>query len=220
MRFRVRQLPLPLLALLALPAALGTGACSFDADLSGTSFQCTPANPHCPAGQTCVVDHCAAAPGTPDAPLAGPDAGPCDLAAQAPRNDRCDQAIVLGAAVSASGGTTVYGTTVGYADDLHPAIIATCSGVLEQGPDAVYAVDAQAGQTLTVDLSPLGFDGGIYLLDACSGSATCLGGKDVTGSGTPESHAFSIATTGRYYLVVDASAAAASGCFVLHVHLA
>lgn len=204
--------------------ALALAACGLSPDYDGTSFRCPPTARRCPDGYTCVADRCV--PLAADAPP-GPDAPPdapvdvCARAAVAPDNDRCADAIDITGAASAPAGATLYGDTTGYAADLNPAIIATCTGAPTPGPDAIYRLDAAAGATVELELTPVDWDGAIYLLDACTTSATCLGGHDDLAVGTIETRSISIATAGTYYVIVDSrlTNATGRGCFTLRVRL-
>lgn len=207
-------------------------ACALDVDHRGTHYLCP--DERCPAGFHCVggvcVEEDAGGPGPVDAG-AGADASPidappgidapltiCELAALASDNDRCVEAIDVTAAALA-GGTTVYGDTTSYADNLDPAIPATCTGSPESGPDAIYQLAVQAGDQVHVDLTPEDWNGALYVLDDCASSATCLDGSDGLGVGTQESLDVTPTVAGTLYLVVDSSATSSAGCFVLDVQV-
>lgn len=200
---------------IALALALAA-ACGFDADYGGTMLRCPPGAPTCPAGFTCVAEVC-----TPTgASDGGVDASACALAALAPDNDTCATAIDLTAAALAPGGATAYGDTTGYAADLAPATLPGCTETVEPGPDAVYRLTLAAGDDVTIALAPSSHDAGFYLIDACSLTATCVGGADSPGAGGQEQRTLTVASAGTYYLVVDASTASAAGCYTLTVAIA
>lgn len=200
---------------LAVAAACLSG-CSFDADYGGTSLACPPSSPRCPDGYTCVNQVCTR-DGTTDAgdatDTSGADAGTCDLAAAEGTRDTCGQARDLTAAASAAGGTRVHGNTSGYANDLTPSTLPDCTTSPEPGPDGIWRVSVTAGQTLTVTFSPEGWSGDVYVIDACTSTATCEGGGPMFSpvSVTP--------TAGTYYIVVDSRMAGAAGCYALDVAL-
>jgi hypothetical protein len=201
-------------------AVVGASACKPDANYDDTHFRCPAESPECPDGFSCIAGFCER--DGPDA--AGPDGAPdatpdvCELAAQAPDNDLCSGAIDLTTAALTPAGATAYGDTTGYASNLNPPIIATCTGAMNPGPDAIYRVDAAANGTLAVTLTPTDWDGAVYVLDGCSGSATCLGGDDQGGDGSIDTDAISV-TPGTYYVVVDSQQPGRAGCFTLHVEL-
>lgn len=216
-----RQLLLVLLAL--------TTSCAFEGSYAGTSFKCPTGE--CPTGFQCVAAVCQptsasdagpadAAP--PDgAPATDASSGPdaaltvCQRAALAAPSDRCSQAIALPGASSASG-VTVYGDSTGYTNDLAPTIPATCSGAFESGPDALYTVTTTAGQRITATLTTEGWDGALYILAACSSSATCVKGANSIGTGS-EMVSVVPPSAGTYHIVVDATAATSAGCYTLDV---
>jgi hypothetical protein len=199
--------------------------CGLDPDYAGTEFRCPPESPSCPPGFACVAEVCrpigggdAAVDAAGDASIDGPiDA--CTAAMQAPDNDRCSGAIDVTAAAIQPAGATVYGDTTGYANDLSPAIIATCTGAPNPGPDAIYRVDAPAGAQIMLELVPEDWDGAVYLLDGCAAAASCLGGGDGMGVGTIETATISAPSARTYYVVVDSQATTRAGCFTLRVRL-
>ncbi len=201
---------------------LGTAAsCHVDAEDCSTRYQCLD---RCPCGQRCKDGRCVdpSEPGpdgghAPDASDPGDaNLGVCERAAQADANDECADAIDLTGALAA-GSVTVYGDTRGYDADLSPSTLPDCTESPELGPDAVYRIDLEAGDTLAAELGPEGgWNAAIYLLDACSGLAGCVGGSDGPG-GAVETFDLTVPETGTYYLVVDASVAGSAGCFTLVV---
>lgn len=195
--------------LLALAAALAS--CSFDGDYDGTALSCPTTSPTCPPGFTCVAERCTRATDGPPGD-AGPDASVCELAAQVNDNDTCGTSRDLTADALAPGGTRAYGDTAGYANDLTPTSLPDCTGFQEPGPDAVYRLELVAGDTVHLELTPEGWTGAIYLIDACTGMATdtCLGG-----AGSFSEEIIEIQTAGTYFVVVDAPTAGAAGCFTL-----
>lgn len=204
-------------------ATVAAAGCGLSPRYDDTHFRCPAESPDCPDGFTCIAGRCEPI-GAADAPTTGdgaPDATTdvCTLAQQAPNNDLCSGAIDVTTAARAAGGATVYGDTTGYASNLNPAIIATCTGAMNPGPDAIYRVDATANDTITVTLTPTDWDGAVYVLDACSGSATCLGGDDQSPAGSIDMDAITVTATATYYVVVDSQQPARAGCFTLHVEL-
>jgi hypothetical protein len=209
-----------------LASAAIVGGCGLDPDYGNTEFQCPAESPDCPPGFTCQAGVCRPTTG-PDASVDGSDDdapidGPldvCALAMQAADNDQCSAAIDLTAQAVQPAGATVYGDTTGYASELNPAIIATCTGAPNPGPDAIYRVDAPAGAQVMLELAPEDWDGAVYLLDGCAAAASCLGGDDGMGVGAVDSATIAVTSAGTYYVVVDSQAAARAGCFTLRVRI-
>ncbi|MBZ0238973.1 MAG: hypothetical protein K8M05_42070 [Deltaproteobacteria bacterium] len=205
---------------LAVVAAAGLTGCAFDADYAGTSLRCPASSPRCPDGYTCVDEVCTragatdAGDGDGDAPDAsGADAGVCDLAAAEGTRDTCGQARDLTAAASAAGGTRVHGNTTGYANDLTPSTLPDCTTSPEPGSDGIWRITVTAGQTLAVTFSPEGWSGDVYIVDACTATATCEGGGPMFSSVSVTPAA------GTYYIVVDARTPSEAGCYHLDVAL-
>jgi hypothetical protein len=161
---------------------------------------------------------------TPDAATAAPDATPppdavalstCEAAALMPDNDACGDAIDLTSLMTA-GAVVVHGDTSGYADTTEPPTSCT-SGWSQDGPDAVYRIDASVGDRIDVTLVPEGFDGSIYLLMDCANPGSCLAGTDA-GSGTAvETLSHTAVADAPHYLVVDSYRAGEDGCFTLTI---
>lgn len=96
----------------------------------------------------------------------------------------------------------VHATTAGLVDDLGSDL--PCLDWSLTGPDAVFALDAFAGEPLTLRLSAPTFDGALYILGDCGDATTALHCADDGLSGQDESLTFDPAATGRYWVVVDA----------------
>jgi hypothetical protein len=206
-------IPLRAVAAAAVATAAATGglaACGFDADYSDTRLLCPPSSPRCPPGYTCAAGVCTTGADDGGPGDAGPDASVCELAMSQPDNDGCGAAIDLTAAALAAGGTIAYGDTTGYASDLTPSTLPDCTMSPEPGPDAIYRLTLAAGDSLAVTLSPDGWTGHVYVTDACTGTAACQGGAAAFSPLTVP-----ITTAGTYYVVVDAPASGAAGCFAL-----
>lgn len=204
--------------MLVVVAAAGLTACSFDADYGGTNLRCPPSSPRCPDGYTCVNEACTTnvgGDGGTDGAIDASDAVPstCDLAVGEGTRDICGQARDLTAAAALAGGTTVYGNTTGYANDLTPSTLPDCTTSPEPGPDAIWRVTIAAGQTLAVTFSPDGWNGDVYIINACTQTATCVEGGPMF---TPITV---MPPAGTYYIVVDSRGAAVAGCFSLDVEI-
>lgn len=222
---------------LAIAYVLLVTACNFSPDYGNSSYHCSngvcPAGFHCGSNQVCVRDGVAdaardassaadaaaadasAADAAADA-AAGVDAGVCEQAAAAADNDSCTSPpINLSTAAKTSAGATAYGNTTKYANNQTlPNVM--CTGSTTAGPDAYYEIDMTAGQTVTVTLSPQGWNGAVYLLDQCAVAANCLAGDDEMPN---DSFSYKATTDGSYFLVVDGPSSADSGCYTLHVRV-
>jgi hypothetical protein len=187
--------------------ALAASACRIHTpDFDDTVFSCSTEEPDCPGGQTCVVDVCME--------LTEPDAAIEEC--QPADNDACGDAANVTAAALA--GTTLRGDTTGYANDLVPSVLPGCTESPEPGPDAIYRIDALAGDMLHATLTPEGWNSALYLIDGCSGTAGCLGGDDQGGSSIDEA-TIAITADDTYFLVVDSSSASGAGCYALQLEL-
>ncbi|HUH01878.1 MAG TPA: PPC domain-containing protein, partial [Kofleriaceae bacterium] len=141
----------------------------------------------------------------------------CIEAQSQPNSDACADAIDL-TADATSGGALIYGDTSSYTNYLEPDSACT-DGFGLDGPDAMYKVDATAGQTIAATVTPSGntFDVGMYILNDCASATPCLAGTDdVAGTG-PESLSYLVPTTGTYYIIVDSYVPSANGCYGLQV---
>lgn len=122
-------------------------------------------------------------------------------------NDVCATAFDVGT------GGTFNGSLIDYVDDYEPE---TCISFGAPGPDAVWSINAVAGQVLTASMTG-GFDSSLYVVSDCSDIAgTCGDGSD---SGLIETINYTIPTDGIYYIITDAYSANASGTFSLTVDL-
>lgn len=150
---------------------------------------------------------------------AHPFLGVCQEAALLPKNDTCDTAIDLTTDAQKPNGVTTYGDTrMYYQNDLEP--VTSCAGpFIHDGFDAIYTVLLMTGETLTVTVTPLDFDVSVYLLEACSSSATCAKGRDAAFYGEPETLAFTALAEKTYFLVVDSFSDTESGCYTLHASI-
>jgi len=94
------------------------------------------------------------------------------------------------------------------ASDDHEAAAGACPGVGwpmgDGAPDHVYRVKANATDLHTFTLEPEpGFDGALYVLDACGEQSTCLGGADLNGDGEKERLSLSLEAGDEVLVVVD-----------------
>ena len=97
----------------------------------------------------------------------------------------------------------VGGSTAGAGRDLDPG--PGCAGGFPlPGPDLAYSLFLAAGDTLHARLTPVGWDGALYLLDACGdGPPGCLSGADAALVSGVESLSWEAAEDGMVLLVVD-----------------
>lgn len=170
----------------------------------GTAADAAPGRVDAAPGQ--VVDaepgaRADATPATPDAMLAAPDT--------------CAAARDLTDAAGAAGGATVTGDTTGYANDTQPP--GSCTGFTPDGPDAIYAVDAVAGETIVASVASAGWDVSLFIAATCAFDAACLIGAD--SGGATEAVQWTVAATGTYYVVVESWDPGAFGAYTLSVEL-
>jgi hypothetical protein len=216
------------LTLSVVVAVASLTACRFDVDYGQTSYAC-PGQGRCPPGYVCVAEVCVAegadadagdggdAPSADAAPDASGDAGVCERAALRPSSNTCAMVAQndLSAAAREPGGITVHGDTTDYSNDLMVPNT-TCTLTTTAGPDAVYRIDAVAGETLTATLTPEGWDSVLFIAaPSCSG-ASCVTGVD---SAEPEVLTYQFGADGLHYLVVTGKITADAGCYTLHVEL-
>jgi hypothetical protein len=150
---------------------------------------------------------------TPPVDAAEPDAMPPTAV------DTCNQALDLTTAAITPAGAMVTGDTTGYINDVEPPT--TCTGYGPDGPDALYRVEATAGQTITATVTPTGpgWDTSIYVTQTCVLAATCLAGADASAGSDPETVTWSVTGAGTYYVVVDSYLPSVYGPYSLHVRL-
>jgi len=181
--------------------SLPDGARTFDAP----GFPDAPAGtPDAPAG------HPDAAPGTPDASVPTADAAPLG------NGDTCATANDISSLATQAGGYTFNGDLTGLANDIQPSN--GCTGFTNDGPDAVFIVTAQAGQTISASMS-CAWDCAVEITSDCTFDANCVAGADNT-AGTvqqTESTSYVAPTTGTYYVIADSWDAGAYGPYSLTV---
>lgn len=128
-----------------------------------------------------------------------------------PTADRCIDPIVL-----TSGGTFT-GAFADFANDVDPGV-GTClysRTNAQDGPDAVFALDLQAGETLDADLTTTAASAGMYVIENCATERdSCLWAQPR--SKTLEFYA---PATRRYFLVVDSTDSSADESFTLDVNV-
>jgi hypothetical protein len=190
-------------------ALIGTVACGFDADYRGGTYLCSDGV--CPTGQRCVAGVCHAADGGGDAA----DAAPVDARADAAHDAPVDGPSP-GFDCSAPGALSGDGSASGSTIDRGNQVSALCGGVVQNGPDATYALVVAAGSAVHVSIA------GDYLVDAyliapcaaapatpaCEGDALAMPGAPLEYTAT---------AAGSQYIVVDSEEAAGSGTYTLTV---
>lgn len=98
-------------------------------------------------------------------------------------------------------GTTA-STTAGLANDFGAEL--DCLAWSLAGPDAVFRVEADAGEAVEIALDAPGFDGALLVLADCADPTTTLACADAGLEGEPEDLAFVAPDDGSYWVVVDA----------------
>jgi len=173
-------------------------SCGFDADYSGGRFTCSDGK--CPTGQTCVNNECVVPHD------AGPDAD-SSIDARPPLLVCGDPGILP------AGGGTAMGTT----NSTHGNTVdSLCNSLVMNGYDAVYRVDALAGDHIGVMVSG-SFPVRGYVIVPCTpspSSPACLGNMFATATAP-----ISVTTTmaGQHFVIVDGENAGLSGSYTLTV---
>jgi hypothetical protein len=131
--------------------------------------------------------------------------------------------------VVSSSGTITGQTTVGYINNIGTSntAAALCGGYSNTGPDRVYEVTVNNGQTLTATVTPTSsWDPGIYIVQGpatnCAASGTtCLGGSDANGGGTADvaTYTNSSGSAVTVFVVVDRYTSGTGGPFDLTISL-
>ena len=180
--------------------------CWFSANYASGQVRCDDGV--CPAKLACVAKVCVT-PQPVDAPrvsdgtmvLDGGDASP------------------MAALTCADPGTfiaadTVTGTTAGRAN----TISALCSGIVMNGPDAVYKIAGTLGQMLTLTPHSTAYPITAYAITPCttSGVPACVGNVYATDT-TPIT--IPIPATTDYFIIVDGGNAALSGAYSVTIAL-
>ncbi|MFU8804212.1 MAG: hypothetical protein ACNA8W_10415, partial [Bradymonadaceae bacterium] len=129
-----------------------------------------------------------------------------------PRGDICQDVI------DADGGGTFSGDFATLTDQVSPPF-GGCTGFDAPGPEAMYSVELQAGQTLTATLSNVdeSVDLSLYLTGSCLEAATtCLTGSDVYGAAA-ETITYTATSDETVFIVADSYTENATGKFELDV---
>jgi len=126
----------------------------------------------------------------------------CNIPPPPPDNDTCEGAEATGYFFARCTAGSTYGNTDDAADNYSPTN--NCTGYSAYGNDVVYYMDLEAGDTVAFTYTQLVWDASIYILTDCGNMNSCVAGADGTVSGEPEVLSYSVPTTGRYYLVLDA----------------
>ena len=94
-----------------------------------------------------------------------------------------------------------------------------CASKVTAGLEHIYAVDLTGGQSYTVKVTPSsGYDPVLYALSNCKQPKTsCTAGADTGGKGQAETLTLKPATSGTYYVVVDAAKISEYGPYILEI---
>jgi hypothetical protein len=171
------------------------GACSFEADYSAGGFTCEDGR--CPAGLECSVEQ-----------VCGP---PADAAVDTPSDipDASEPALTCDDPGLLASGTVFSGDTAG-----KPMVVAPlCNGFVMNGREAVYRIEAAAGDQLLVEIlqGPLR----AYVIDGadCPTATTCIANavaiRNVPATVSPGA--------GVAYVIVDHELAGTDGTYQLKV---
>ncbi|MBI4822005.1 MAG: S8 family serine peptidase [Deltaproteobacteria bacterium] len=205
--------------------------CTFDADCSDAD-PCTvescrggfcATEPLCDDLDACTHDECVS--GDCSHSPVGVDDGnentidACDFCLGVTHSPTASFNEECGSAVDVLVGGTVNGDTTGAT----PSYSSDCAGSTASGPDLVYRVHLAPDQPVDVRLSPVGWDGSVYVLMSdgtpvgCNASR-CVGGMDTGGPGAEERLLrLRVPVEGEYFVVVDGLTSASFGPFSLSV---
>ncbi len=181
-------------------ACVAVVACHFDADYGGGTYLCSDGV--CPTNLSCVAGVCRggdAGPGSdahPDAPGDGPTA----------------------ALTCADPGMLSGGSATGSTTDRTSQVSSLCAGIVQNGADAVYEVDAAAGSALHVAIAG-DFAVDAYVLAPCAAAPAtpACEGDMVAMPGTPI--VVDVASAGPEFVVVDSENAEMMGTYTLTVSI-
>jgi hypothetical protein len=212
-RLEMRVVPVVVM-LLAASCAKGVGAGSGGVDAKGTA--------DAPTGGADARGVPDAPTGTADAPTGAPDAapgGPDASTTDAPplgNGDTCATANDISGLATQTGGFTFNGDLTGLANDIEPSN--GCTGFDNDGPDAVFIVTAQAGQTISASMS-CAWDCAVEITTNCTLDAACVAGTDDTAGDVQQTEATSYVapSAGTYYVIADSWDAGAYGPYSLTV---
>ena len=175
----------------------------------------------CLALAAAVAAACAQGQSSADAALDAPVDAAIDAVIDAPGsdgrppgNDICAGAEDLTSTAHGSGGATVSGDLTGYHNDVQPA--QACTGFVNDGPDAIYAVTVAPGKTLIATLTPQGWDGAVAIVQPCTLMPICLAGSD---GASPEVASYTAPAAATLYVVVDSFDPTAFGAYTLNVRV-
>lgn len=117
-----------------------------------------------------------------------------------PANDRCDTAYPVSCGPINWGGNTMLAV-----DDLFfPDSVETCTGYPANGPEVVYRVNANAGDSLHLVFDMNDADASFYIVSDCSDVWTyCVYGMDEAVTGDAETIDYTFPAAGTYYLIFD-----------------
>lgn len=187
--------------------AYSSGEFTLEVDVIGAA--CNPQDVTCIDGQTlgvCKSDR------------SGYESYACDggcsaSACGAPRGDICQDA------VDATGGGEYFGDFATLSNVSSPRF-GGCTGFEAPGPEAFYAVNLLAGQTLKANLSGLtnSVDLSLYILSTCGQADSCLVGSDKYGAVSETAH-YTATSNETVYVVADSYAPDAQGEYRLVIDI-
>jgi hypothetical protein len=133
-----------------------------------------------------------------------------------PENDTCLGAEEYGYFIERCTTGNLTGTTAAYTNDYNPGVPGpSCTGYSANGRDAVYYMDLEAGDPVSMTYTQLTTDTSFYIVTDCADMTSCVVGADDTGTGQPEVINWVCGTTGRYYLILDAWSTDSGGNWTL-----
>ena len=141
--------------------------------------------------------------------------GQCDgagLACDQPNGNACYEAIPV-----PQGGGVFTQTVANLTNGFNAS--STCAGTTASGPDAVYQVQGNVGEVVTVTMTPTGAGNAlIYTLDDCNDLATCGTSSNATTTGA-ERLRFVLDSTEPFFVVADFASSVTNSDFSVEIEV-
>lgn len=128
-----------------------------------------------------------------------------------PNGDRCHEAIV----VPVGGGSFSQTTTTGLTSAISLPF-SSCAGTSTPGIDVIYQVQGNAGEVVTVTMTPTTTTGNaiLYALSNCGDTSSCIEGINANAvAGSPETLQFLLPSSDPVFVVADYASSTASSAF-------
>jgi len=188
---------MPYDAVVRWPVLCVLASCGFDANYANGHFTCSDGK--CPTGQVCVANECVSPHD------GGPDADAIDA--------RQAALLCTDPGILPAGGGTANGSTGAPRTN---TVSSLCNGLVMNGPDAVYRVDAPVGNHIGVTVAGSYPVRGYVIAPCVTVPATpaCIGNVFATATAPISVVA---PTAGQYFIILDGENAGLSGSYTLTV---